>query len=118
MSIARLSSLRALRVFTVAGRHLSFKLAAEELFISASAVSHQVRNLEEFLGIDLFVRKTRALEFTDAGGRVLTDSGARPEPPGAPPPPIRGTWEHPLGERLDTRWLHFNDDPGRPRPQD
>jgi LysR family glycine cleavage system transcriptional activator len=71
MSIARLSSLRALRVFTVAGRHLSFKLAAEELFISASAVSHQVRNLEEFLGIDLFVRKTRALEFTDAGARYF-----------------------------------------------
>ena len=57
------------------------------------------------------------VEFTDAGGRVLTDSGARPEPPRAPPPPIRGTWEHPLGERLDTRWLFFNDDPDRPRPQ-
>ena len=71
MSIARLSSLRALRVFTIAGRHLSFKRAAEELFISASAVSHQVRNLEEFLGIDLFVRKTRALGFTDAGARYF-----------------------------------------------
>jgi LysR family glycine cleavage system transcriptional activator len=71
MSIARLSSLRALRVFTVAGRHLSFKLAAEELHLSASAVSHQVRNLEEFLGIDLFVRKTRALEFTGAGAKYF-----------------------------------------------
>jgi DNA-binding transcriptional LysR family regulator len=71
MSIARLSSLRALRVFTVAGRHLSFKQAAEELCISASAVSHQVRNLEDFLGIDLFVRKTRALEFTAAGARFF-----------------------------------------------
>lgn len=57
------------------------------------------------------------VEFTDAHGRVLAESGARPEPPGAPPPPIRGTWEHPLGERLDTRWLYFNDDPARRRPQ-
>lgn len=63
----RLPPMKALRTFTVAGRHLSFKLAADELFITASAVSHQVRNLEEFLGIELFVRKTRALEFTDAG---------------------------------------------------
>lgn len=71
MTTPRLPSLRALRVFQVAGRHLSFKRAAEELFLSASAVSHQVRNLEEFLGIDLFVRKTRALELTDAGGRYF-----------------------------------------------
>lgn len=63
----RLPSLRALRVFQVAGRHLSFKQAAAELHLSASAVSHQVRNLEEQLGLDLFVRKTRALEFTPAG---------------------------------------------------
>jgi LysR family glycine cleavage system transcriptional activator len=67
----RLPSLRALRVFQVAGRHLSFKHAAEELFLSASAVSHQVRKLEEQLGLDLFVRKTRALEFTPAGARYF-----------------------------------------------
>ena len=60
-------SLRALRAFQVAGRHLSFKLAADELYITPSAVSHQVRNLESFLGIDLFFRKTRALELTGAG---------------------------------------------------
>ena len=53
------------------------------------------------------------VEFTDAAGRVIIESGARPEPPGAPPPSIRGTWEHPVGERLDSRWLHFNDDPYR-----
>ena len=56
------------------------------------------------------------VEFTDATGRTLTNSGTRPEPPGAPPPPIRGTWEHPLGERLDSRWLHFNHQPTRHRP--
>jgi LysR family glycine cleavage system transcriptional activator len=67
----RLPSLRSLKVFQMAGRHLSFKLAAEELFISASAVSHQVRNLEQELDADLFVRKTRALEFTDQGKRYF-----------------------------------------------
>jgi hypothetical protein len=63
-------------------------------------------------------RERNEADTKTAGGRVLTDSRARPEPPGAPPPPIWGTWEHPLGERLDTRWLHFNDDSGRPRPHD
>lgn len=63
----RLPSLKALHVFQVSGNHLSFKNAAEELFLTASAVSHQVKNLESFLGIQLFVRKTRGLEFTVAG---------------------------------------------------
>jgi len=63
--------LKALRTFRVAGRHLSFKLAADELCITASAVSHQVKNLEEFLDIELFVRKTRALEFTEPGRRYF-----------------------------------------------
>lgn len=66
-----LPSLRSLRVFQVAGRHLSFKNAAVELFLSASAVSHQVRNLEEFLGVELFIRKTRALELTDPGSKYF-----------------------------------------------
>jgi LysR family glycine cleavage system transcriptional activator len=68
---SRLPSLRSLRVFQVAGRHLSFKRAAGELCLSASAVSHQVRNLEEHLGIELFLRKTRALEFTGAGRKYF-----------------------------------------------
>lgn len=63
----RLPSLKFLRTFQIAGRHLSFKLAAEELHISASAVSQQIRNLETFLGVSLFERKTRALELTDVG---------------------------------------------------
>ena len=66
-TISRMPSLKSLRVFRVAGRHLSFKLAADELCITASAVSHQVKNLESFLEIDLFVRKTRALELTGPG---------------------------------------------------
>ena len=63
----RIPSLRSLRAFQIAGRHLSFKLAAEELCLSASAISHQVKSLEEFLDLNLFVRKTRALEFTEPG---------------------------------------------------
>jgi LysR family glycine cleavage system transcriptional activator len=70
-TMSRLPSLRSLRVFQVAGRHLSFKRAADELCLSASAVSHQVRNLEEHLGIGLFLRKTRALEFTEAGRKYF-----------------------------------------------
>lgn len=67
----RFPSLRALKVFQEAGRHLSFKRAAEALYVSPSAVSHQVRNLEDFLGIELFHRKTRALELTPAGQRYF-----------------------------------------------
>ena len=51
------------------------------------------------------------VEFTDRYGKVITESGARPWPPRAAPPPIKGTYEHPIGERLDFRWLHFNNDP-------
>lgn len=67
----RLPSLRYLRTFQVAGRHLSFKDAADELAVTASAVSHQVRNLEEFLGIQLFDRLTRSLKFTEAGHKYF-----------------------------------------------
>jgi LysR family glycine cleavage system transcriptional activator len=67
----RLPSLRSLRAFAVAGRHLSFKLAAEELYLTASAVSHQVKSLEELLDIELFQRKTRALELTAPGQKYF-----------------------------------------------
>lgn len=66
-----LPSLKSLRAFQIAGRHLSFKDAADELFLTASAVSHQVKNLEEYLGIELFLRKTRALELTDPGKKYF-----------------------------------------------
>ena len=65
----RLPSLRALRTFQVVGKYLSLKDAADELCITASAVSHQIKGLEDHLGIELLVRKTRALEFTLAGKR-------------------------------------------------
>jgi len=63
----RLPSLKFLRTFQLAGRHLSFKDAADELCITPSAVSQQIRNLETFLGVPLFERLTRALRLTDVG---------------------------------------------------
>ena len=60
----RLPPLNALRAFEAAARHLSFKKAADELSVTPTAVSHQIRGLEDYLGIPLFRRLTRALELT------------------------------------------------------
>src|SRR5690606_31386280 len=57
--------------FEVAARHLSFKDAAEELSVTPTAVSHQIRGLEDFLGVELFRRLTRALELTPEGEALL-----------------------------------------------
>ena len=65
--MAYLASIRGLRSFCIAAKCLSFKNAAAELFISPSAISHQVKHLEEQLGISLFKRQTRALELTPMG---------------------------------------------------
>ncbi|MCH8542952.1 MAG: LysR family transcriptional regulator [Alcanivorax sp.] len=71
MSPRALPSLSALRAFEAAARHLSAKRAAEELSVSATAISHQVRQLEEALGVALFVRKPRQLVLTREGGSLL-----------------------------------------------
>jgi DNA-binding transcriptional LysR family regulator len=55
------------RGFEAAARRLSFTLAAQELFVTQSAVSRQVQALEEFLGVKLFERRHKALELTQAG---------------------------------------------------
>jgi len=65
-----LPSLSALRAFEAAARHLSFTRAAEELHVTQAAVSHQVRVLEEQLGVSLMRRSTRRLELTPAGERL------------------------------------------------
>lgn len=67
----RLPPLNALRTFEVAGRQLSFTKAAEELFVTQAAVSHQIKALEEFLGLKLFKRYNRRLELTQAGRAYL-----------------------------------------------
>ena len=61
---ARLPSLNGLRAFEAAARHLSFTNAATELNVTQTAISHQIRRLEEELGIRLFVRQNRSLTLT------------------------------------------------------
>lgn len=63
-------SLPAVRSFEAAARLGSFKAAADELSVSPTAISHQVRALEDQLGVALFIRKTRAVVLTDAGMRL------------------------------------------------
>jgi LysR family glycine cleavage system transcriptional activator len=63
--------LNALRVFEAAARHLSFKEAAVELHITQAAVSHQVKSLEEYLGVQLFRRSSRGVQLTDAARACL-----------------------------------------------
>src|SRR5436190_24081936 len=62
-----LPPLNALRAFEAIARHLSFAKAADELHVTPAALSHQIRALEEQLGLALFHRRTRAIELTDAG---------------------------------------------------
>ena len=62
-----LPSLDLLQGFEAAARHLSFTKAGEELFITQSAVSRQIKELEDQLGVELFHRRHRALALTDAG---------------------------------------------------
>src|ERR1700683_599160 len=71
MGLSRPPPLRNLRAFCVAARQRSFKFAAAPLCLTPSAVSHQMRELETLLGMRLFERKTRALELTTAGHRLL-----------------------------------------------
>jgi LysR family glycine cleavage system transcriptional activator len=59
--------LNALRAFESAARHLSFVAAAEELSVTPAAVSHQIKKLEEYLGVSLFRRRTRGLVLVEAG---------------------------------------------------
>jgi len=67
------TSLDLLRGFEASARLLSFTAAASELFLTQSAVSRQVQQLEEQLGVKLFERRTRALLLTDAGDRYFRD---------------------------------------------
>jgi len=63
----RLPPLNWLRIFDAAARHMSFTGAAEELGVTQAAVSQQVKQLEDWLGIQLFKRLPRSLTLTDAG---------------------------------------------------
>lgn len=67
----RLPPLNALRAFEAAARLLSFKKAAHELHVTPGAVSHQIKLLEEYLGVALFRRLTRALQLTGEAQAML-----------------------------------------------
>lgn len=65
--------LNALRAFEAAARHLSFVSAADELGVTPTAVSHQIRQLEEILGAPLFRRRPRPISLTNLGAKLLPD---------------------------------------------
>src|SRR5215813_9846254 len=70
--LRRLPPLNALKAFEAAARHESFTRAAEELFVTQGAVSHQVKALEAELGVKLFNRERQRLTITQAGRDYLT----------------------------------------------
>ena len=72
MNNSRLA-LKAIQAFEAAARHESFGLAAEELFVTPSAISHQIKQLENDIGIRLFHRVHRAVVLTDAGRRYAEE---------------------------------------------
>lgn len=67
--MTRLPPLAAVRAFEAAARHVSFTKAAEELFVTQSAISRHIRHLEDWLGVALFVRVHRGLTLTPEGER-------------------------------------------------
>lgn len=64
--VRSLPPLNSVRAFEATARHLSFSKAADELAVTPAALSHQIRGLEERLGLQLFHRRARAIELTDA----------------------------------------------------
>jgi LysR family transcriptional regulator, glycine cleavage system transcriptional activator len=72
-TLRALPSLDFLRGFEAAGRRLSFTLAAQELFLTQSALSRQIKALEDALGVALFIRRHRALALTPAGAAFHRD---------------------------------------------
>ncbi|MBP4000033.1 MULTISPECIES: transcriptional regulator GcvA [Pseudomonas] len=69
--LPRLPSLNGLRAFECAARHMSFTRAAEELNVTQTAISHQIRRLEDELGVRLFMRLKDGLALTEEGNAYL-----------------------------------------------
>jgi LysR family glycine cleavage system transcriptional activator len=67
----KLPPLTELRAFEAAARHLSFKMAAAELFVTPTAISHQIKLLERDCGVALFRRRPRPLKLTSAGEQLF-----------------------------------------------
>jgi len=73
-SVKNRISLRGLRTFCIVARRGSFRMAAEDLFLTPSAISHQIKSLENELDVKLFDRSTRDLGLTEAGNTLLQES--------------------------------------------
>ncbi|MDI3325195.1 transcriptional regulator GcvA [Pontibacterium granulatum] len=71
--MAYIPLMNALKTFVVAAKYLNFTKAADELLVSPSAVSHQIRILEDYLGLKLFSRTSRTMILTDAGYQLYGD---------------------------------------------
>lgn len=101
---------QSLRSFEAAARHLSFKLAAEELFVTPTAISHQVKTLERALDCRLFERRTRQVELTRPGHELYTTLRKAYDDIDSVIRRIRGNRERDvvtlgLGPIIGTRWL-------------
>jgi len=70
-SFKKLPSLNFLNTFETVARHLSFTNAAKELYVTQAAVSHQIRSLEDHLGVELFHRGNRKIILTNEGEKLL-----------------------------------------------
>lgn len=73
MNNKKLPPLNALKAFESAARHLNFTKAADELFVTQAAISHQIKLLEDFLGIKLFIRRNRLLELSELGSQYFDE---------------------------------------------
>ena len=69
----RVYPLNSLRAFEASARHLSFVKAAEELYVTPAAISHQVKRLEAYLGVQLFRRLPRGLLLAEPGQVLLSE---------------------------------------------
>jgi LysR family transcriptional regulator, glycine cleavage system transcriptional activator len=111
MSNRLLPGTRALRTFEAAGRHLNFTRAAAELGLTPAAVSYQIKEMEQQLGIELFVRSSRSIRLTPAGAVVLEAAAEALEnlqrAVGRARKMARGTspLHLSLGARFATNWL-------------
>jgi LysR family glycine cleavage system transcriptional activator len=67
---------RALRTFEAAARHLNFTRAADEVGLTPAAVSYQIKEIEDQLGIVLFTRTSRSIQLTPAGAELFEATAA------------------------------------------
>lgn len=71
MAQAHIPGTRALRTFEAAARHLNFTRAADEVGLTPAAISHQIKEIEDQLGVTLFSRTSRTIRLTEAGEVML-----------------------------------------------